>query len=116
MEFNEILIIAEGKHLNPSIPCNQTISSGCAADLMSDVLTLDTPNAVLITGLCNPQVIRTALMAEISVIVFVRGKKPSKETLDLANSENIPLITSKFGMFELCGRLHQACLPGTYEA
>jgi serine kinase of HPr protein (carbohydrate metabolism regulator) len=50
-------------------------------------------------------------MAEFRAIIFVRGKQPQPETLDIAIQENIPLITSPFGMFELSGRLHQAGLP-----
>ena len=78
---------------------------------MSDVLASIQPNALLLTGLCNPQVVRTAEMADVSAIVFVRGKHPPKETLDLANLENIPIISSPFGMFEICGRLYQVGLP-----
>lgn len=78
---------------------------------MSDVLASIQPEAVLLTGLCNPQVIRTAQMADIAAIVFVRGKNPPQETIDLAIQERIPIITSPFGMFELCGRLHKLGLP-----
>ena len=86
--------------------------TGCfAADLMSDVLASIQPDAVLLTGLCNPQVVRTAQMSDVAAIVFVRGKKPPEETIKLADAEGIPLITSPFGMFELSGRLYQVGLP-----
>jgi serine kinase of HPr protein (carbohydrate metabolism regulator) len=62
------------------------------------------------TGLCNPQVVRTAQMADVTAIVLVRGKNPPKETIDLAEQESIPLIKSPFGMFELCCRLYEAGL------
>ncbi len=78
---------------------------------MSDVLASVQPEAVLMTGLCNPQVVRTAQMADVRAIVFVRGKKPSPETIDLATQEDLPLISSRYGMFEMCGRLYQAGLP-----
>jgi serine kinase of HPr protein (carbohydrate metabolism regulator) len=78
---------------------------------MSDVLASIQPEAVLLTGLCNPQVVRTAMMADVSAIVLVRGKNPPRETIDLAEQEQIPLITTPFGMFELCGRLMSAGLP-----
>ncbi|GAP14920.1 serine kinase of the HPr protein, regulates carbohydrate metabolism [Longilinea arvoryzae] len=78
---------------------------------MSDVLASIQPEAVLLTGLCNPQVVRTSQMADVAAIVLVRGKYPPQETIDLANSEQIPLITSPYGMFELCGRLYQAGMP-----
>jgi len=78
---------------------------------MSDVLASIQPEAVLLTGLCNPQVIRTAQMADVAAVVLVRGKAPQEETISLAEKEGIPLILSPYGMFELCGRLHQAGLP-----
>lgn len=77
---------------------------------MSDVLASIQPDAVLLTGLTNPQVVRTAQMSDVAAIVFVRGKKPPQETIDLAEAEGIPLITSPFGMFELSGRLFEAGL------
>ena len=77
---------------------------------MSDVLASIQPEAALLTGLCNPQVVRTALMADVAVIVIVRGKTPPEETVNLANKENVPLISTPFGMFELCGRLFQSGL------
>jgi predicted transcriptional regulator len=78
---------------------------------MSDVLAYIQPEAVLLTGLCNPQVVRTSQMADVAAIVLVRGKNPPEETIELANKERIPLIKSPYGMFELCGRLYQAGLP-----
>lgn len=77
---------------------------------MSDVLASIQPEAVLLTGLCNPQVVRTAVMADIAVIIIVRGKKVPQATIDLAAQENIPLISSPCGMFELCGILYNAGL------
>ena len=87
------------------------VEGGCGADLMSDVLASVQPQAVLLTGLCNPQVVRTAQMADVAAIVFVRGKMPTQDVIDLANEEQIPLITTPYGMFELCGRLYKAGLP-----
>ena len=91
------------------------IQGGCGADLMSDVLAAVQPQALLLTGLCNPQVVRTAQMADVAAIVFVRGKIPAQDVIDLANEERIPLITTPYGTFELCagactGRSAQ---PGT---
>jgi hypothetical protein len=80
---------------------------------MSDVLASAQPDAILLTGLCNPQVIRTAQMADVRAITFVRGKQPSNEMVKLASQEGIPLISSPFGMYELCGRLYQAGLPSS---
>lgn len=81
-----------------------------AADLMSDVLASIQPDAVLVTGLCNPQVVRTAHMADVTAIVLVRGKHAPTETVALANAEEIPIVSTPFGMFEACIRLSQAGL------
>lgn len=111
MNLKEIISLANGTLLTPDIETDIQISGGYGADLMSDVLAASQPNAVLITGLTNPQVVRTAQMAEFQAIIFVRGKQPQHEALLIAIQENIPLITSPFGMFELCGRLHNSGLP-----
>lgn len=78
---------------------------------MSDVLAYSLSNAVLLTGLCNPQVVRTAQMADVAAVVFVRGKHPSGDTIQLADQEGIPLISSPYGTFEIAGRLYHAGLP-----
>jgi predicted transcriptional regulator len=111
MNLINIIKLADGYLLTPNIDVDLEISGAYGADLMSDVLAASKPDAVLLTGLTNPQVVRTAQMAEFRAIIFVRGKQPQSETLLLAEQENIPLITSSFGMFELCGRLHKAGLP-----
>lgn len=111
MKISEIIKIVEGKQVNPEISIDAEIKGGCGADLMSDVLAAIQPEAVLLTGLCNPQVVRTAMMADIRAIILVRGKIPPQETIDLATQEEIPLISSPYGMFELCGRLFMAGLP-----
>lgn len=115
MKLNDIITLVEGTPLTLELNLNINIHGGYGADLMSDVLAASRPNAVLLTGLTNPQVVRTAQMADFRAIIFVRGKQPQPETLALANQENIPLVTSPLGMFELCGRLHKAGLP-SYES
>jgi len=111
MNVKELIKIVNGKLLVKSADLTREIKGGCGADLMSDVLASVQPEAVLLTGLCNPQVVRTAQMADVAAIVFVRGKMPAAEVVDLANQEKIPLISTPYGMFELCGRLYQAGLP-----
>ncbi len=111
MKLKEIIKIIDGSLCNQEVDLNYEIKGGCGADLMSDVLASIKPDAVLLTGLCNPQVVRTAEVADVRAIIFVRGKVPPPETIDLATQENIPIISSPYGMFELCGRLYQAGLP-----
>jgi predicted transcriptional regulator len=108
MNIQQLLTLSNGKLLTPNVDLTREIKGGCGADLMSDVLASIQPEAVLLTGLCNPQVVRTAQMADISAIVIVRGKNPPAETIRLAIAEEIPLISTPFGMFEMCGRLFQS--------
>ncbi|MCC6146092.1 MAG: hypothetical protein IT308_00845 [Anaerolineaceae bacterium] len=110
MDVSQLIDLVSGELLNPDADLTRDIKGGCGADLMSDVLASIQPEAVLLTGLCNPQVIRTAQMSDVSAIVIVRGKNPPQETVNLAKEEKIALISSPFGMFELCGRLYQAGL------
>jgi len=111
MKLDLIIDITRGKVLNPQVSTNREVKGGCGADLMSDVLASIQPDAILLTGLTNLQVIRTAQMADVRAIILVRGKKAQPEMLELATQENIPVISSPYGMFELCGRLHKAGLP-----
>lgn len=87
----------------------------CGSDLMSDVLSFVKSGSLLLTGLTNPQVVRTAEMADLQAICFVRGKKPEKETIEMAESKDIPLLVTPLPMFESCGRLYQAGFPGCSE-
>jgi predicted transcriptional regulator len=111
MKIAELVKIIDGTVMTPGVNLDRDIKGGCGADLMSDVLASIQPDAVLLTGLCNPQVVRTAMMADVSAIVIVRGKTPPPETIRLAVEENIPVIQTPYGMFELCGRLFKSGLP-----
>jgi predicted transcriptional regulator len=110
MNVQDILDITQGKLITLSADLSREVKGGCGADLMSDVLASIQPEAVLLSGLCNPQVVRTAQMADVAAIILVRGKQPMPQTIQLAEEEGIPLISSPYGMFELCGRLYQAGL------
>lgn len=111
MKLSEIVKIVDGKYCTTEPNKDILIIGGCGADLMSDVLATAQPESVLLTGLNNTQTIRTAQMADIRAIIFVRGKHPSPEVIEIAEHEQIPLISSPNGMFELCGRLFAAGLP-----
>lgn len=108
MNVQELIDLINGNLYNKSANLTREVKGGCGADLMSDVLASIQPEAVLLTGLCNPQVIRTAVMADVAAVILVRGKTPPAETIALAEQEEIALISSPFGMFELCGRLYAA--------
>jgi len=105
----EIITLVEGKMLFESDP-EMEIKCGSASDLMSDVLAFTEAGSVLFTGLTNPQAVRTAEMADIKAIVFVRGKQPPSEAVALAQEKGIPLVTTALPMFEVCGRLYEAGL------
>ncbi len=110
MDIRELMTIIEGTLLARQGNLDREVKGGFGADLMSDVLASVQPEAVLLTGLCNPQVVRTAQMADVAAVVLVRGKIPPAETIDLANKEELALISTPYGMFEVCGRLHSAGL------
>lgn len=118
MKISELIDLTKGKLLTSefNLDPDEVINGGCSADLMSDVLAYIQPHAVLLTGLVNPQVVRTAQMADIAAIVFVRGKTPPDETIHLAEEAQIPLISSPLGMYELSGRLYQTGLPSLENA
>jgi predicted transcriptional regulator len=108
MNISELTRLVDGKPLTQRGDYDRPVKGAFAADLMSDVLASIQPEAVLITGLCNPQVIRTAHMADVAAIILVRGKIPPAETLSLAEQEDIPFISTPYGMYEACGRIHRA--------
>ncbi len=94
-----------GEHL-----LNEDVQSACGSDMMSDVLAYVKDQGVLVTGLVNPQVIRTAMMMDMRCIVFVRNKRPTSEMVDLAMEHNIAVLTSASRMYEACGKLYASGL------
>lgn len=113
MDFAQIVGVLEGEAVSLQPNLQQNVFCACAADLMSDVLAFAHCDSVLLTGLINPQVVRTAEMAGIQAIVFVRGKYPPPETINLAAETGIPLFSTRYTMYEACGRLYGAGLAGT---
>lgn len=111
MQLKDIISIVDGQLLTDGSDYDREILGASSADLMSDVLASCQPDGVLLTGLCNPQVVRTALVADLRAVIFVRGKMPAVETLDLAHQEGLPLISTPLGLYEISGRLYAAGLP-----
>ncbi|MGQ9694695.1 MAG: DRTGG domain-containing protein [Thermodesulfobacteriota bacterium] len=91
------------------------IKMACGCDLMSDVLAFTKEESLLLTGLTNLQVVRTAEIANIKALVFVRGKEPDRETIALAMEKKIPVLLTDLPMYEACGRLYRRGLPGCSE-
>ena len=88
------------------------VYSACSSDMMSDVLAFVKDQAVLLTGLVNPQVIRTAEMMDMKCVVFVRKKVPGEDIVELARDSGIVLMRSNLRMVEACGILYSAGLKG----
>ena len=88
------------------------VHTACGSDMMSDVLAYVKDQAVLLTGLLNPQVVRTAEMMDIICIVFVRGKSPEQAVIDLAAEKGIAILSTKERMFEACGKLYMELQKG----
>lgn len=103
--------------LNSCVLCGEEnlsheIHTACGSDMMSDVLAFVKDQSILLTGLVNPQVIRTADMMDMLCIVFVRGKKPDEEMIKLANERGIVLMSTQLRMFTACGLLWENGLRG----
>lgn len=116
MRLSDVAEMLEADILCRRSDLAREIEHAFAADLMSDVLTLEQPGALLLTGLTNPQVIRTAEVAGIAAIVFVRGKRALPETVRLADEVGIPLLQTTLLMFEACGRLYAGGIRGCSRA
>ena len=109
LQLKEILsaeLLCGGDHLD------REVHTACGSDMMSDVLAFVKEQAVLLTGLVNPQVVRTAEMMDMKVIVFVLGKVPGDAILDLARELDIVVLKTELEMFTSCGKLYQAGLRG----
>ena len=113
MKVHEIIKAADGRVICGN-DLDKDLTTGCSSDLMSDILTLEPVNAVLITGLANIQAVRTADMAGISHILFVRNKPISPEMIELAKDSHITLLETGLSMFNVCGRLAAEGLCGAY--
>ena len=94
---------------------DKEVHSACGSDMMSDVLAYVKNQAVLLTGLVNSQVIRTAVMMDIVCIVFVRSKMPTQEIVDFAEENGLIVLTTPNRMYEACGKLYAAGLKGNGE-
>ena len=112
MEVKEVKELLKAEVVVGEENLEREVHSACGSDLMSDVLAFLKEQAVLLTGLCNPQVIRTAEMMDIVCIVFVRGKKPDEAMIELAMEREIPLLCTGHRMFSACGMLYEKGIRG----
>ena len=115
MKISQISELLNAKVLCCEDLLDSEVCSACGSDMMSDVLAFVKNQAVLLTGLVNPQVIRTAEMMDMHCVVFVRGKEPSDEMLSLAKVCEIVVMTTALRMFEACGKLYTHGLSSQEE-
>jgi len=114
MKLKDILEIVDGHVICGSERLDDEVKAGFASDLMSDVLTLQTSNLILLTGLANVQTIRTTEMADIGYIILVRNKKATSDIIKLAKENNQVIIQCPYSMFKACGLLFEAGLKAIY--
>ena len=112
MKLSEISDILDAKVLVGEEFLDREVCSAFGSDLMSDVLAFINEKSILLTGLTNTQVIRTAEIADLFAIVFVRGKMPNQDLLDLALEKNITLMTTEYTLYTASGKLYERGLRG----
>lgn len=112
MKIRTIVELLDAKVLCGSDKLDGTVNSACGCDMMSDVLAYVKEQAVLITGLCNPQVVRTAVMMDMRCIVFVRGKLPPADVITLADEAGMVVLATDERMYPACGKLYVNGLTG----
>jgi len=110
MTVAEAISILDGQFFCGEDMGDMEVSSACGADLMSDVMAFVKDRVLLLTGLVNPQVIRTATLLDIHAVIFVRGKVPSRDMIDMASDAGIVLGGTKLPMFISCGKIYEAGL------
>ena len=113
MKISEIRDLLDAEVLCCEEYLDHDVYSACGSDMMSDVLMYVKDQAVLLTGLTNPQVIRTAEMMDMVCIVFVRSKKPTEAMISMAEDDGIVMMTSDMRMYNACGTLYTNGLIGT---
>ncbi len=112
MKIREIASLLDAEVLCCQENLDKEVFSACGSDMMSDVLAYVKDQAVLITGLMNAQVIRTAEMMDMVCVVFVRNKRPTEEMLILAKEHGMVVMATARRMYEACGILYAAGLSG----
>ena len=103
--------------LSAEIICNEEglsreVHTACGSDMMSDVLAFVKEQAALLTGLVNPQVVRTAEMMDMHCIIFVRGKRPTLDMIEMAEDRDMVMLCTELEMFTACGKLYSSGLKG----
>lgn len=112
MTIGRIKALLEADVLYGEDTLDDEVKYAFSSDMMSDVLAYADEHSALITGLCNPQVVRTAEMLDIVCIIFIRGKKADEKLLDMARERDLVVLETGHRMFTACGLLYEAGLRG----
>lgn len=115
MTLREVQEILEAEVFFGDDQLDMEVKTAFGADLMSDVLAFAKTGSLLLTGLTNPQIVRTSDVLDIAAIIIVRGKRPLPETIRLAEELNIPILGTKYILFETVGRLYTKGIVGCIE-
>jgi hypothetical protein len=112
MKLKDVIDALDASLLTGTDQLEKEIFNCGASDLMSDILAAESEGFILLTGLVTIQTIRTAMVAGIDAIVIVRKKIPPQDVIDMAASNEIPLLLSGYSMFVSCGRLYDCGMVG----
>ena len=115
MRAERIMELLQAKVLCGELP-EEEIQSACGSDMMSDVLAFPKERMVLLTGLTNTHVVRTSDMLDVLMIVFVRGKLPGEDVLEMARDNGVCVLSTAFTLYEACGTLYQSGLMGGHRS
>ena len=110
MTIKQVMETLDDELLKPEADLTREVHAACGSDMMSDVLAFSKDHSILLTGLCNAQVIRTAEMLDIVCLIFVRGKKPDEAMLEMAEERGLIVMATGHRMFSACGMLYEAGL------
>lgn len=114
MKISDVVKLTDANIVCGQEKLSDQVARGFSSDLMSDVLTLDSENLLLVTGLSNIQTIRTAEMADIHYILFVRGKKVTGEMIELARENGMVILETSLSLFKASGILYSYGLTPVY--
>ena len=106
MKISEIRDLLDAKVMTGEDALEHDVASACCSDMMSDVLAYVKDQGILLTGLLNPQTVRTAQMMDMKCIVFVRGKRPDDAVISLAENNGIVLLSTDYRLYTACGILY----------
>ena len=112
MKLAEIKDMLQCQVLTGEDALSMEVETVVASDGMSEILAFAHPGALMITGLTNVQSVRTADIANVRAMIYIRGKRPDTRTIDVAREKKIPVLATTLGMFDVCGILRDAGLKG----